>query len=58
MKQQKYKGKRQDTRAGTKDVPMALVAAWMSEKLSSMKLMATLNSRGRTQIRTAVLSVQ
>lgn len=40
-----------------KDVPMDLVAVWLSEDLAPMKLVAILNSSDRTQIKTAVLLV-
>jgi len=58
VRQQKSKGEREGARGGMKDVPMALVAVWLNEILAPMKLMATLNSRGRPRIETAALFVQ
>lgn len=41
VRQQKSKDKREDTRAGMKDMPMAPVAVWLSEILAPMKLVTT-----------------
>lgn len=48
-RQHNSKGKREDTRAGKENVPVAPAAVWLSEILAPVKVMATLNSGVRTQ---------